>query len=175
MSDVDLNRKVFAMAPQVTSAKFTDTGAQLIVAFDHAIATAQLDTCSAIFSTGVNTLGTSPSCVWTDGRHLEISPDVDGTIEPSNTMTFQTDVIKRDQLYSKVLNSQLTFLAPANPVTPVPVIVGKLQRHDQLDHIYRVLHAHNFFCVIIKNYTCNEFHKPKYLNDKPSNHVNYLL
>ena len=123
---MDLNRKIFATAPTVSSVQFTDTGAMIIVAFDTPIATSLLTTCAAIFSTGLPSLGSNPTCSWSDSRHLAISPDVDASIQPDNTLTFQTDVIKQDQMFSKVLNAALTVLAPENPVQPVPVIFGRL-------------------------------------------------
>ena len=51
---------------------------------------------------------------------------MDATIEPGNSLTFATDTIKQDQLFSKFLNGGVTITAPASPVTPVPVIVGRL-------------------------------------------------
>ena len=71
-------------------------------------------------------LGTNPTCAWSDGRHLEISPDGDATIQPQNTLTFKTDIIKQDQMFPKFLNGLVTILPPGNPVKPVPVIFGKL-------------------------------------------------
>jgi hypothetical protein len=125
-SDVDLNRIVYAPAPEVASARFTDTGAKIIVAFNSPIAASQLTTCAAIFSTGLSSLGTSPTCSWSDARHLEISPDVDAAIEPSNSLTFVTDAIKQDQMFSKVLNGAQTISGPENPVQPAALIVGRL-------------------------------------------------
>ena len=96
----------------------------IIIVFDKPIATASLSTCAALFSTELASLGSKPSCTWSDSRHLEISPDVDANIKPGHTLTFKTDVIKRDQLFSKVLNQTMTIAAPDNPVTPAAVIVG---------------------------------------------------
>ena len=110
----------------MTNSEFTATGALINIDFDKLINTEYLRTCADIFSTGLASLGNSPSCSWSDSRHLVIAPAKDATIVPSNSLTFKTGSVKQDQTYSKAITGSVVIAAPDNPVKPVPVILGKL-------------------------------------------------
>ena len=120
-----LSRTVYAVAPIVTNSAFSATGALIGIVFDKPTSTSSLKTCADIFSTGLPSLGTSPSCKWPDSRHLVIAPGVDATVVPSNSLTFKTGSVKRDETYSKALAGSVVIAAPDDPVKPVPVILGK--------------------------------------------------
>ena len=126
-SDVVLFRTVYAVAPFVTSSKFSATGALINIAFDKPISTSSLRECADIFSTGLSSLGSSSSCSWSDSRYLVIAPGVDATIEPTDSLTFKTGSLKQDETYSKAITGSVVITAPSNPVKPVPVVLGPTQ------------------------------------------------
>ena len=115
---------MYAKAPTATRAGFIASGALVAIEFDHPISTTSLSTCAAIFS-GLTSLGTSPTCKWTGRRYLIISPGVDATIVPNDSLTFKSGAVKRDETYAKALSGSVTIDGPRDPVRPVPVIVGK--------------------------------------------------
>ena len=126
-SDVALSRTVYAVAPVVTRSEFTAAGALINIAFDKPISTSSLRECADIFSTGVSSLGSSSGCSWSDPRHLVITPGVDATVEPTNSLTFKSGSVKQDETYSKAITGFVIITAPSNPVKPVPVILGPTQ------------------------------------------------
>ena len=127
-SDVSLIRTVYAPAPTLTTAQFSDTGALINVVFNKDVDRSSLARCDDIFeSASVLLLGTSPDCSWSDGRHLTISPGTSTQILPDNRLTLKADAVKRGgELYSKYATGSVNVDSPANPEWPVAVIIGKL-------------------------------------------------
>lgn len=121
------NLTVFARAPNVTEAKFSETAAKILVSFEKEVEFDGEKTCGAFFeSATVTKLGESPECRLRTTQELEILLGSSATILVGDNLVFKNNVFKaRGELYSKYLtNGSSTVNSPDSPLTPVPEITG---------------------------------------------------
>ena len=122
-----VNLTVFAPAPSVTAAKFTDTAAEIVIYFEKEVEFTGMASCSLFFDiANVTMLGQSPRCYLKTTQELEILLGTGATILVGQNLTFMDNVFKaRGQLFSRYLNGSFPVGPPDIPLKPIPRITGK--------------------------------------------------
>ncbi|XP_068706586.1 uncharacterized protein [Montipora foliosa] len=121
-----VNLTVFAPAPSVTAAKFTDTAAEIVIYFEKEVEFTGMASCSLFFDiANVTMLGQSPRCSLKTTQKLEILLGTGATILVGQKLTFMDNVFKaRGQLFSRYLNGSFSVGPPDIPLKPIPRITG---------------------------------------------------
>ena len=125
MGNADLT--VFASAPNITSVKFSDTAAEILVQFDIDVDITSADeTCQLFFtSETVGKLGNDPDCFLIDTQQLVILLGNGASISINENLVLKDNVIKAlDEQYSRFLTGSFPVNQPDSPVAPTSVITG---------------------------------------------------
>ena len=118
---------VYAQAPDIIEAKFSDTAAKILIRFDEEVEIVNADqTCHELFtSETVAMLGSNPDCILSHSRELQIIPGVKANITVGDNLAFNDDVLKaRDEQYSRFLSGSFSIDSPDSPLKPTPIITG---------------------------------------------------
>lgn len=118
---------VFASAPSVTSVKFSDTAAEILVQFDKEVDITSADeTCQLFFtSETVAKFGNEPDCFLSDTQQLVILLGNGANISINENLVFKDNVVKAfGEQYSRFLSGSFPVNPPDNPVVPTPAITG---------------------------------------------------
>lgn len=121
------NLTVFDRAPTVTSAKFSDTAAEILVSFNKEVEFVGSETCATFFENAtVVKLGERPDCFLATTQELEIILGLNPTILVNDNLMFKDNVFKaRGEPFSKFLSGSSSVNSPDSPLSPVPEITGK--------------------------------------------------
>lgn len=118
---------VYAPAPQVTSVKFSETAAKILIQFNVEVQFVSAEeTCDEFFIPAtLTTLGGYPQCRLSHTQELQIIPGVGANISVGDLLEFKAGVFKaRNEEYGKFLNGSFAVNLPDVPLKPVPVIKG---------------------------------------------------
>jgi len=120
------NLTVFDRAPTVTSAKFSDTAAEILVSFNKEVEFVGSETCPTFFENAtVVKLGERPDCFLATTQELEIILRLNPTILVNDNLMFKDNVFKaRGEPFSKFLSGSSSVSFPDSPLSPVPEITG---------------------------------------------------
>lgn len=118
---------VFARAPNVTVAKFSDTAAEILVSFDKDVEFVGEETCNVFFdSATVANLGENPECSLATTQLLEILLGTNPSVLVGENLVFENYIFKAsDENFSKYLSGSFPVRSPDSQLTPVPAITGK--------------------------------------------------
>lgn len=136
-----VNLTVFHRAPNVTTAKFSETAAEILVQFNKEVEILGGGTCSNLFENAtVTKLGEIPECSLVNTQELEISLGNGATILVGANMVFKDGVVKaRGEPFSRFLSGSFQVNSPESPLKPAPQITGEL---------YIQLHK-GIFCLFV--------------------------
>ena len=123
----DVNLTVYDRAPNVTTAMFSDTAAEIVAHFSKEVEFTSAETCTDFFENAtVNELGESPECYLVTSTELEIFLGAGASIVVGNNLEFKNNVFKSlGERFSRFLSGSFPVDSPTSPLTPVPVITGK--------------------------------------------------
>ena len=119
---------VYAPAPQVTSVKFSETAAKILIQFNVEVQFVSAEkTCDEFFIPAtLTTLGSYPQCSLSHTQELQIIPGVGANILVGDSLEFKAGVFKaRNEEYGKFLIGSFAVNLPDVPLKPVPVIKGE--------------------------------------------------
>lgn len=116
---------VYAPAPQVTSVKFSETAAKILIQFNVEVQFVSAEeTCDEFFIPAtLTTLGSYPQCRLSHTQELQIIPGVGANISVGDLLEFKAGVFKARN--GKFLNGSFAVNLPDVPLKPVPVIKGE--------------------------------------------------
>ncbi|XP_070541847.1 uncharacterized protein [Ptychodera flava] len=118
---------VYAVAPSMESAQFSDNGASLLVTFDNGVEDGGLSSCSDLFDVASSDLlGVGSDCFFRDPKSLVIITGKANTlVEPDDALTLRNGVVKAfQQDYSREASGNVTVAGPAQALQPVALLDG---------------------------------------------------
>ncbi|XP_070541846.1 serine-rich adhesin for platelets-like isoform X2 [Ptychodera flava] len=120
---------VYAVAPSMDSAQFSNNGAEMSVTFDSGVEYSSFSSCSDIFDTASSALlGSGAECFFRDPKTLVIvigKASQGSLVEPADWLALKTGAVKAFQEdYSRESVSNVTVAGPAQPLEPVALLDG---------------------------------------------------